>query len=142
MIRILSNYPVDIYSYFTSPEAQYLHRHYILSMQRSQTGVQLLVTQLWQGNAFTSVCHSVHREGVWQADTPPPDGQCSRRYASYWNAFLLSIYKFFFGPSQQYIIFHRKVRLCCMLWCEAHDLSTSQRLWSILMFNQIHKLSC
>ena len=25
----------------------------------------------------------------WHSDTPPPDGYCSGRYASYWNAFLL-----------------------------------------------------
>ena len=27
-----------------------------------------------------------------QADTPPADSYCSRRYASYWNAFLLFTY--------------------------------------------------
>ena len=69
-------------------------------------------TELQKGYVFTPVCHSVHRGWVSapvhavihtpfpQADTPPwahphladtrpPDGYCSRRYASYWNAFLL-----------------------------------------------------
>ena len=59
-----------------------------------------------QGYVFTGVCDSVHRGGLssmhW-GDTPrqtppgqtlplgrhPPDGHCSERYASYWNAFLL-----------------------------------------------------
>ena len=27
-----------------------------------------------------------------QADPPTPDGHCSRRYASYWNAFLFETY--------------------------------------------------
>ena len=48
------------------------------------------------------VSHSVHRgEGVPAtgsgectppcADTPPPGGHCSRRYAPYWNAFLFQL---------------------------------------------------
>ena len=40
------------------------------------------------------VCHSVHGAGGvypsmhWGRHPPPPDGHCSGRYASYWNAFL------------------------------------------------------
>ena len=65
-------------------------------------------TKLQQGNAFTPACQSFCSQGPGGclADTPPgrhphgqtprgrhlpppPDGHCSGRYASYWNAFLL-----------------------------------------------------
>ena len=65
-------------------------------------------TKLRKGNIFTSVCQEfcplggVCLSACW--DTPPPravtppgqtppllaDGYCTRRYASYWNAFLLT----------------------------------------------------
>ena len=47
-------------------------------------------TNLRKGNVFTPVCDSVHRGGVHPPGRhrPPPDGHCSGRYASYWNAFL------------------------------------------------------
>ena len=75
-------------------------------------------TKLRQGNVITPACHSVHRGGIYlsawdaplantpppsrhprdpgrhtpRADTPPPaDGNCSGRYASYWNAFLFGL---------------------------------------------------
>ena len=61
---------------------------------------------VWKGNVFTGVCLSTGGEVYtpprqtppWadvplgrhhQVDTPRRDGHCSRRYASYWNAFLL-----------------------------------------------------
>ena len=49
-------------------------------------------TKLRQGNIFTSVCQEfcpwgrVCLRACW--DTPPADGYCSERYASYWNAYL------------------------------------------------------
>ena len=51
-----------------------------------------------EGYVFTRVCHSV-RGGVclsawWdtpQEQTPPRDGHCCGRYASYWNAFLFQM---------------------------------------------------
>ena len=60
-----------------------------------------------KGYVFTGVCHSVQGGCILAcpgADTlrqtpplgrhtPPPDGHCSGRYASYWNAFLFSIQK-------------------------------------------------
>ena len=76
-------------------------------------------TKLQKGNVFMPVCHSVHRWGRCtppgrhplpgipppppplgrhpRGQTsllgrhPPPDGHCSKRYASYWNAFLFSL---------------------------------------------------
>ena len=56
-----------------------------------------------KGNVFTSVCQEFCPQagcGVWQRPPPPraeiplgrhppPDGYCSGRYTSYWNAFLL-----------------------------------------------------
>ena len=75
----------------------------------------LLPSATTEGNVFISVCHSVHGWGVSasgsggctppadtpigrhpprqtspRADNPPPDGHCSGRYASYWNAFLFN----------------------------------------------------
>ena len=59
-------------------------------------------TKLRKGNVFTGVCQgSCPRCGVSQhtlGQTPPsltrqpPDGHCSGRYASYWNAFLFVIF--------------------------------------------------
>ena len=55
-------------------------------------------TKLREGNVFTPVCDSVHKEGLW-----PWGGTCqgaprtvtSGRYASYWNAFLFFLIKVF-----------------------------------------------
>ena len=72
--------------------------------------------EVCEGYIFTPVCHSVHRRrgvsraqawaqvgvkaqagrGVyssmhWGRHPPPADGYCCGRYASYWNAFLLSL---------------------------------------------------
>ena len=70
-------------------------------------------TNLWQGNVFTPVCHSVpggcladtpqgrHPSGQTPppGQTPPADGYCSGWYASYWNAFLC--FREFFGSVSQ-----------------------------------------
>ena len=80
----------------------------------------------WQGDIFTSVCQEFCLQGgggrgvclsacwdthihthPWADTPPPPDGHCSGRYASYWNASLL-----FFGMMphsvlhKNYIGFH------------------------------------
>ena len=67
-------------------------------------------TKLWKGNVFTSVCQEfcpreagcVSQHALGQTPSPPsacwdtpPDGHCSGRYASYWNAFSL-YFKFTF----------------------------------------------
>ena len=93
--------------------------------QKETVPRKLSWSYLRQGNAFTRVCHSVHRgvAGRYQSpsrqtpllagkhpppegtpltgrhplagrhppgQTPPSDGHCSGRYASYWNAFLFN----------------------------------------------------
>ena len=62
-------------------------------------------TKLREGNVFTGVCHSAHGGGngeLYPRDHasslglyPPPTNHKSRRYASYWNAFLFSMLIFF-----------------------------------------------
>ena len=55
----------------------------------------IITVTLRQGYVFIGVCDSVHGGGgVSQhalGHTPPPDGHCSGRYASYWNGFLLTL---------------------------------------------------
>ena len=57
-------------------------------------------TKLRKCNVFTSVCQEFCPREGWGVhppwadpprQTPPSDGHCSGRYASYWNAFLLSV---------------------------------------------------
>ena len=58
-------------------------------------------TKLGQGYIFTGVCHSVNGGvsgpggclvlGGCLVETPPRDGHCCGRYASYWNAFLFLV---------------------------------------------------
>ena len=74
-------------------------------------------TKLRKGNVFTSVCQqfcpregSVHplgrhpslgRHPLGTSLPPPSDSHCSRRYKSYWNAFLLEI-KLFEGAAGEH----------------------------------------
>ena len=76
---------------------QHVHEEYIFQKKK----VYRPQTKLRKGNVFTPVCQSFCSRGggvclpsaCW--DTHPragqtsPGGQCSGRYASYWNAFLL-----------------------------------------------------
>ena len=116
-----------------------------------------LQTKLRKGNVFTSVCPRILSVGVvcqtqppgqhtprqtppWQADTPllpgrqtptsPADGFCSRRYGSYWNAFLLQV-------------FSNQSRMEPTVCCWPHEVKGLQRpCWSSLCGNQtaIHAL--
>ena len=80
----------------------------LVALKYSRLGIQALLyvyviiiftareRSLGQGNTFTSVCHSVHREGGSASGGRDTHGivrdsmrSTSGRYASYWNAFLL-----------------------------------------------------
>ena len=108
-------------------------------------------TKLWKGNVFTSVCQEFCRGGrgglgkctshpldqynpSW-ADTPSRDGNCSRWYASYWNAFLFFKY-FRFRPRSVWTV----------PWCVTLDgmrrlqFSVAAILFCLYIF--FHKLCC
>ena len=107
---------------------QHVHEEYIFQKKK------FTVRKRSCGKAMflhLSVSHSVHGGGgvclpsaCW--DTHPragqtsPGGQCSGRYASYWNAFLL-----FLKSS----LFTRKTFTCTFLQFGCHNLSQGSTMW-------------
>ena len=115
-----------------------------------------------KSNIFTSVCHSVHREGVCVSqhelgqtppgthplpsacwDTPPcpvhagihpPGGHCCGRYASYWNAFL------YLYVSIAHVLLSLQNQLIKTNWRGNHLQNCSIYLWLIFASNSRYHL--
>ena len=99
-------------------------------------------TKLRKGNVFTPVCQSfclqrgvcpvharIHPPSLGR-QPPPTDGHCRRRYASYWNAFLLSISL----KTVSKTVFH-----ISLLW---HSTATTLYIFSTFLATEIFRVCC
>ena len=90
---------------------------------------------LGQGNAFTPVCHSVHRWGLHTGGSASRKGgwadppiayygirSTSGRYASYWNAFLFSVCFQLNNKNNQF--FEYEFTWMIHIWCKMFNVLT------------------